>query len=102
MYKVCISEQSAQRQRMIEHELLALMEVKSYEEITVSELCDRVGMPRKSFYRYFSSKDGALHALMDHTLLEFKHHVETSHENKVRNAELILESFFQFSFKLSH
>lgn len=96
MYKVCISEQASNRQRMIEQELLALMETKRYEEITVSELCDRVGVPRKSFYRYFSSKDGALHALMDHTLLDFRHHVETTHENKVKNADLVLESFFQY------
>ena len=99
MYKVCISEQAANRQHMIEQELLAVMETKRYEEITVCELCDRVGMPRKSFYRYFSSKDGALHALMDHTLLEFRHHVETVHENKVKNADLVLESFFQFWIK---
>ena len=48
-----------------------MMEHHSFEEISVSDLCERMGIPRKSFYRYFSSKDGALHALLDHTLLEF-------------------------------
>ena len=28
-------------------------------------------VPRKSFYRYFSSKDDCLYALLDHTMMEF-------------------------------
>ena len=71
MYKFCKTEQSVQRQRELEQGLLAMMEHKRFEEISVSDLCDRLEIPRKSFYRYFSSKDGALMALLDHTLLEF-------------------------------
>ena len=63
MYKLCRTEQSAQRQRQLEQGLLLAMKTKRYEEITISDLCDQMGIPRKSFYRYFSSKDGALHAL---------------------------------------
>ena len=49
------------------------LQLKAYlEEISVSDLCDRLNIPRKSFYRYFSSKDGALFALLDHTLMEFE------------------------------
>lgn len=71
MYKYCKTEQSVQRQRELEQGLLKMMERHQFEEISVSDLCDRLNIPRKSFYRYFSSKDGALHALMDHTLMEF-------------------------------
>ena len=71
MYKFCKTEQSFQRQRELEQGLLAMMEHHRFEEISVSDLCDRMGIPRKSFYRYFSSKDGALLALLDHTLMEF-------------------------------
>jgi len=71
MYKYCKTEQSFQRQRELEKGLLAMMEHKQFDEISVSDLCDRLGIPRKSFYRYFSSKDGALLALLDHTLMEF-------------------------------
>lgn len=71
MYKYCKTEQSAQRQRELEQGLLAMMEHHRFEEISVSDLCDRLNIPRKSFYRYFSSKDGALFALLDHTLMEF-------------------------------
>lgn len=71
MYKYCKTEQSFHRQRELEKGLLAMMEHQRFEEISVSDLCDRMGIPRKSFYRYFSSKEGALYALMDHTLMEF-------------------------------
>ena len=47
------------------------MLINRYEEISISDLCERMDIPRKSFYRYFSSKDGALFALLDHTMLDF-------------------------------
>ncbi len=71
MYKLCKTEQSALRQRQLEEELLKAMLVQQYEDISVIDLCARIGLPRKSFYRYFSGKDGALHALIDHRLLDF-------------------------------
>lgn len=72
MYKLCKTEQSANRQRQLEIGLLEAMGSHHYDEITVSDLCERMQIPRKSFYRYFSGKDGALHALIDHTLLEYE------------------------------
>ena len=72
MYKMCQTEQSAARQKELEQGLLAAMESTRFDELTVSELCQRMEIPRKSFYRYFSGKDGALHALIDHTLLDFE------------------------------
>lgn len=72
MYKLCKTEQSAQRQRQLEEGLLEAMIIQRYEDISVSDLCDQMGVPRKSFYRYFTSKDGALHALIDHRFLDFE------------------------------
>ena len=71
MYKLCRTDQSAMRQRQLEHGLLELMLEKNYEDISISDLCDRMQIPRRTFYRYFSSKDGALFALLDHTLMDF-------------------------------
>lgn len=71
MYKRCVTEQSAKRQRELEAGLLEAMKTHQYEDITISELCDVMNVPRKSFYRYFSSKEGALFALIDHTLMDF-------------------------------
>ena len=71
MYKLCKTEQSARRQRQLEQGLLEMMRHSRYEDISVSDLCDHFGVPRKSFYRYFSSKDGCLYALLDHTMMDF-------------------------------
>lgn len=72
MYKQCQREQSTVRQRQLEQGLLQMMLKSHYDEISVSTLCDVLKIPRKSFYRYFSSKDGALFALIDHTLMEYE------------------------------
>ena len=71
VYKICQTEQSTRRQRELEQGLLQLMQKRNYEDISVSDLCEHMQIPRKSFYRYFSSKDGALYALIDHTLADF-------------------------------
>lgn len=71
MYKQCKTEQSAQRQRQLELGLMQMMLSRRYEDLSVSDLCDQLQIPRKSFYRYFSSKDGCLYALLDHTMMEF-------------------------------
>lgn len=71
MYKNCITQPAKQRQRELENGLLQVMLHRDYENISVSDFCDTLGIPRKSFYRYFSNKDGALYALVDHALLDF-------------------------------
>jgi len=68
MYKVCKTEESALRQQMLEEHLLSAMLAKPYEKITISGLCQEAGIPRKAFYRYFSTMNDALLALIDHTL----------------------------------
>lgn len=71
MYKLCKTEGSTQRQKQIEQILLGLMREKSYDEISVTEICERANMPRKSFYRYFDGKEGAMQSLLYHTMSEF-------------------------------
>lgn len=95
MYKLCKTEQSAARQRQLELGLMEAMASQHYDEISVSDLCDRMQIPRKSFYRYFSGKDGALKALIDHTLLEFEGFSFRSGtaEDQTRG---LLEDFFLF------
>ncbi len=95
MYKLCKTEQSANRQRQLEIGLMDAMANHHYEEISVSDLCDRMKIPRKSFYRYFSGKDGALHALIDHTLLEYDGSF-FAHDSRKGAAQTQLETFFRF------
>ena len=96
MYKLCKTEQSAQRQRRLEEGLLAAMKTRRFEEITISDLCDQMGIPRKSFYRYFSSKDGALHALIDHTLMDFEQYTNAPAGDALGSIHQDLRRFFEF------
>ena len=84
MYKQCRTEQSANRQRQLEQGLLEAMLEKKYEEISVTDLCERMGIPRKAFYRYFSDKDGALKALLDHAMMDFDSY---SYANDIESGE---------------
>lgn len=96
MYKLCKTEQSAQRQRQLETGLLDAMKTKRYEEITISDLCEQLGIPRKSFYRYFSSKDGALYALIDHTLMDFEQYSQILSGSSLADIHQDLRRFFEF------
>jgi len=91
MYKLCKTEQSALRQRELENGLMDAMLARNYEDISISDLCDHLSIPRKSFYRYFSSKDGAFHALLDHTLQECGAQITVDSD-----AYLYFEQYFQF------
>lgn len=70
MYKHCKTEQSAARQRELEQFLLREMRTSHFEDISISDLCSAMGIPRKAFYRYFSGKQGAFCALIDHTVAD--------------------------------
>ncbi len=90
-YTHCTTEESAVRQRQFENALLDLMGQKELTQIAVKEICDRVGLSRKSFYRYFSSKEACLSALIDHAILDFtemSYHKEQMHHT--------LEQFFLY------
>ncbi len=95
MYKLCKSEQSARRQRQLEIGLLRAMERKRYEDISISDLCQQMEIPRKSFYRYFSGKDGALHGLIDHTLMEYQAY-DVAKLADARSLMMDLEKYFRF------
>lgn len=96
MYKQCQTEESTKRQRLLELGLLRAMEKQRYDDISISDLCVQLNITRKTFYRYFSGKDGCLFALLDHTMLDFFHH--TPHFQKASTGTALgdLEAFFQF------
>lgn len=96
MYKQCRTEQSATRQRILEQGLLEAMSQQHYDEISVSDLCDRLEIPRKSFYRYFSSKDGALHALIDHALMDYESFVAPDFSGDRRTVLQDMERVFAY------
>ena len=96
MYKLCKTEQSAKRQREIEMALLNLMSKKSYIEISITELCKNLGMPRKTFYRYFESKEDTLYALIEHTMNEYQYFFTDSGKDGKRTLSGEIGNYYKF------
>ena len=76
MYKLCKTKKTAARQKHIEETLLFLMREKTYERITVSELCEAAGIPRHAFYAYFDTKLDVIHSMLDRKVLVYKSNVK--------------------------
>ncbi len=96
MYKQCRTERSAARQQMLEQGLLQMMQRRQFEEISVSDLCDELRVPRKAFYRYFSGKDGALLSLIDRTLMDFEVYAAFSDQNDPQAPQHYMEQVFVY------
>ena len=67
MTRICTNEKTAARQRWIENGLMELMQKCKFEDITATELCRYLELPRRSFYRYFDDMEDVLDCLMNHT-----------------------------------
>lgn len=96
MYKLCKTEESSKRQREIEQVLLDIMREKRYDEITVSEICERSGVPRKSFYRYFDGKEGAMQSLLYHNITDFHSFSLLIEKKEKRTLQGEFEEFFLY------
>lgn len=97
MYKQCQTEQSAARQRQLEQGLLEAMLHQQFDQITISDLCVGMDIPRKAFYRYFTGKEGALYALIDHALMDFDtfSNMENAREQQ-EDARKYMERVFRY------
>lgn len=96
MYKLCHTEDSAQRQRELEAGLLSVLQTIPYEKITLTRLCEDLRVPRKTFYRYFPTKDDCLLALIDHTLSDCNDIALKGWNGRGNLNEVIQLRFFQF------
>ena len=70
MYTMCITEKTAQQQKLFEEVFLQMLLESNYDDITVSDLCRRAGLTRKIFYRLFEKKADVLYSMIDRALME--------------------------------
>ncbi len=84
---------------VIEHitkSLLALLEDKAIEDISISELCDNAGIGRASFYRNFNSKEDILKAYINQLFNGWKSDWEKDNNLPLSSAiGMIFEHFEQ-------
>lgn len=85
MYKNCKTDLSAQRQKHIALCFLEMVKETSLEEISITQLCKRAGVPRNSFYRYFANKEAIAKYLLEYSLHQMLEKVvQTYHASKER------------------
>lgn len=76
--------------------LLTLLKVKSYNAITISELCAQANLSRKTFYKNFSSKEALLDYLYEDFVLAF-HSYKFTPPNEITN-EMEIDNLRYFTF----
>ena len=87
MYKICKTTASIERQKQFELTLIHMMETQSFENITVTALCNKMNVPRKAFYRYFDSMEDVLDAFLHEIIAGAYIHLDVYPE---------LDKFFQY------
>ena len=97
MYKLCQTEEAAARQRELENGLLEYMKTIPYRDVTISGFCTHMNIPRKAFYRYFNTREGALLALIDHRLEDMARSLQgvKSKDSVLKNMEAFLHRFME-------
>ena len=65
MYIMPKTEKSALQQQRFAATLLDLSQTRSFEDIAVTELCQKSGMTRRTFYRLYTCKEDILIWLVD-------------------------------------
>ena len=70
MYTMCITEKTAEQQKIFEQTFLKMLLESNYDNITVSDLCRRAGLSRKIFYRLYEKKADVMYSMIDRALME--------------------------------
>ena len=96
MYKRCHTEESSRRQRELEQGFLKALGSQSYAKLTLTDLCRQLEVPRKTFYRYFPTKDDCLLALIDHTLSDCNDIALQGWNGSTALDETVQLQFFQY------
>ena len=96
MLKECKTEKSSARQKLIEDTLFAMMKERGYDDITVTDLCEKLLMPRKAFYRYFDGKDSALVGMVVRFLSSYTNNNVVGELGKPRSLYREMENYFSF------
>ncbi len=72
MYKIQTNSLAIKSQNWIANALLKLMESHPYKDITVTQICHKANLVRKTFYRNFDSKEDILHFILDNLFNDLK------------------------------
>ena len=95
------SERAVEQHRRIRESLLQLMGEGDYGQISVMAICGRAGIPRRTFYYYYDSKDQVLDGLLEWIVQECNLESMFDADRDPKNIEFYFSRFFRF-WKDSH
>ena len=81
-----------QTRHLIINSLLELLEKRDYSTITINMIVDHAGLGRRTFYRYFKTKDDAMKQITTLLMDEF---ADTLIKNHASGMEEIAIAYFQ-------
>lgn len=99
MYKNCKTPESVQRQLHIINCMFEMLKTQRFRTLTISSLRKKAGIPRKSFYRYFDSKEDVWDAAVDFLILKLGEDIFLSPEADPKDIEKNVEKLFLFFFE---
>ncbi len=82
--------------KKITNALLALMEEKSYEDITVTDIVKKAGTSRVTYYRHFNSKEDIILRFFEMTKDRFVEQIKDDDEDLPRDNELAIMALFLY------
>jgi len=82
-----------QTRLFIINSLLELLEKRSYNSITINMIADKATLGRRTFYRYFKTKDDAMKYITEQLMDQF---ADTVIRNDSHGIEEVTIAYFQF------
>jgi len=82
-----------QTRLLIINSLLELLERKSDSSITINMVVDRVDLGRRTFYRYFKTKDDTMEYITELLMEQFASTVMINHSSDIKTLTI---SYFKF------
>ncbi len=86
------------RQKDIKSCLKELLEIEPYDRITVMEICRKIGVTRKVFYKHFRGKEDCFYNLIDDVLADNQAYIATNlpdWDQTVSSFAVVIESWRQ-------
>ncbi|MDR3292482.1 MAG: TetR family transcriptional regulator C-terminal domain-containing protein [Clostridiales bacterium] len=90
MYKKITNSSAVRSQKSVSAALIELMNEMPYEDITVTDICQKACVVRKTFYRNFNAKGDVVQYILDDAFKLFSSTLDLSHTD-IRN---ILEKIY--------
>ena len=85
--------ESNETKKWIMEALLLLLQKKEYQDITIAQIAAKANLGRRTFYRYFPTKDQVMKEIAQNLMNEF---ADTILKNHASNLETVTEAYFEF------